>query len=445
MSQYSCEKNVDSVKLLKDTIETKIDKLAGINHNLKKKLFDLQAILELSRQFNSNPDLYSLLENILLTCVKRLGVRGGLITVQKIPGDKSFSLTRAYGIEMKKGWEFSLASSLSVYLKEKNKPLFIKDVIKEFKSELKELQVSKLEVITPLLIRDNVRGILLLADKISDQPYSENDLEFLSLLVNQVTIVVENLLYSQDGKDANLELKKAQPQLMQTERLALLGQLSITIAQKITDPLGIIKNYLAILSQSSKKPDKSLAHLRVIKEEVDRIAHIVKQLTYFYRPKTEVKTLIDIGSLLEDTLSFVEKQFSKDKIYIKKEFQSNLPRIKVYPDELQQVFLNLLMNSKDSLPQGGEIEVSIRAQKEKLEIEFKDTGRWIEENDIPLSLELFDIPEVGEQRLGFWVSSEILKRHNGELRVKNREDRKGSCFNLSLPFRETDLQDGKLG
>ena len=350
MSQYSREKKGDSVKLLKDTIETKIDKLAGINHNLKKKLFDLQAILELSRQFNSNPDLYSLLENILLTCVKRLGVRGGLITVQKIPGDKSFSLTRTYGIEMKKGWEFSLASSLSVYLKEKNKPLFIKDVIKEFKSELKELQVSKLEIITPLLIRDNVSGILLLADKISDQPYSENDLEFLSLLVKQVTIVVENLLYSQNGKHANLELKKAQPQLMQTERLALLGQLSIAIAQKITDPLGIIKNYLTILSQSSKKPDKSLAHLRVIKEEVDRIAHIVKQLTYFYRPKTEVKTLIDIGSLLEDTLSFVEKQFSKDKIYIKKEFQSNLPKIKVYPDELQQVFLNLLMNSKESLP-----------------------------------------------------------------------------------------------
>ncbi len=444
MSQYFREKKEDSVKLLKETIETKIDKLAEINHNLKKKLFDLQAILELSQQFNSNPDLDALLESILLTGVKRLEVRGGFIAVQKTPDDKSFSLTRAYGIELKKGWEFSLDSSLTKYLKEKNKPLFIKDIIKEFKSELKELQAVNLEIITPLLIRDKVRGILLLTDKISNLPYSENDLEFLSLLVKQVTIVVENLLYSQNGKHANLELKKAQPQLMQTERLALLGQLSIAIAQKITDPLGIIKNYLTILSQSSKKPDKSLAHLRVIKEEVDRIAHIVKQLTYFYRPKTEVKTLIDIGSLLEDTLSFVEKQFSKDKIYIKKEFQSNLPKIKVYPDELQQVFLNLLMNSKESLPQGGEIEVSIRAQKEKLEIEFKDTGRWIEENDIPLNFELFDILEEGESRLGLWVSSEILKRYNGELKVRNREDRKGSCFNLSLPFRETDLQDGKL-
>jgi signal transduction histidine kinase len=226
--------------------------------------------------------------------------------------------------------------------------------------------------------------------------------------------------------------------------LALLGQLSITIAQKITDPLGIIKNYLAILSQSPKKTDKSLAHLRVIKEEVDRIAHIVKQLTYFYRPKSEVKTLIDIGSLLEDTLSFVEKQFSKDKIYIKKEFQSNRPKIKVYPDELRQVFLNLLMNSKESLPQGGEIEISMRTQDEKFEIEFKDTGRWVEENDVPLNFELFDMAEEGKSRLGFWISSEILKRHNGELKIKNREDRKGSCFNLSLPFRETDLQDRKL-
>ena len=445
MSQYSREKKEDSVKFLKETIETKIDKLAEINHNLKKKLFDLQAILELSQQFNSNPDLDALLENILLTCVKRLEVRGGVIVVQRIPGDKSFSLTRAYGIELKKGWEFSLDSSLTVYLKEKNKPLIIKDIIKEFKSELKGLQAVNLEIITPLLIRDNVRGILLLADKISDLPYSENDLEFLSLLVNPVTTMLENLLNFQNGNYTNLELKNTQPQLMQTARLALLGQLSITIAQKITDPLGIIKNYLAILSQSSKKTDKSLAHLRVIKEEVDRIAHIVKQLTYFYRPKSEVKTLIDIGSLLEDTLSFVEKQFSKDKIFIiKKEFQSNRPKIKVYPDELRQVFLNLLMNSKESLPQGGEIEISMRTQDEKFEIEFKDTGRWVEENDIPLNFELFDIVEEGKSRLGFWVSSEILKRYNGELKVRNREDRKGSCFNLSLPFRETDLQNGKL-
>jgi len=444
MSQYSREKNGDPVELLKDTIETKMDKLAGINQILKKKLFDLQAILELSRQFNSNPDLNSLLENTLLTGARCLEVKGGFIAVQKTPDDRSFSLTKSCGIEIKKGLEFSLDSSLSAYLIEKNKPLFVKNVIKEFKSGLKEFQANEFEIIIPLLIRDKVRGILLLSGKISGQPYSENDLEFLSLLTNQVTIIMENLLYSRNGKDADSEPEKTRPHFMQTERLVLLGQLSIAIAQKITDPLGIIKNYLAILSQSFKKPDKSLAHLRVIKEEVDRIAHIVKQLTYFYRPKSEVKTLIDIGSLLEDTLSFVEKQFSKDKIFIKKEFQSNLPRIKVYPDELQQVFLNLLMNSRDSLPQGGEIEVSVSAQKEKLEIEFKDTGRWIEENDIALNFELFDIPEVGEQRLGFWVSSEILKRHNGELKVKNREDRKGSCFNLSLPFRETDLPDGKL-
>jgi signal transduction histidine kinase len=434
MSQYSCEKNGNPVELLKNTIENKMDKLTGINHNLKKKLLDLRAILELSRQFNSNPDLDSLLENILLTCVKCLEAKGGFIAVQNTPDDKSFSLTRAYGIQMKKGGQFSPDSSLSVSLKEKNKPIFLKDILREFKSELKEFQASQLEVITPLLTRDKVRGILLLTGKISGQLYSESDLELLSLLANQVTVVVENLLYSPNGKDTILELEKTQPQLIRSERLTLLGQLSITIAQKITGPLGIIKNYLTILSQSIKKPDKSLTHLKVIKEEVDRIDHIVKQLAYFYRPKTEVKTLIDIGSLLENTLSFLEKQFSKNKIHIKREFQPNLPRIKCYPDELQQVFLNLLMNSRDSLPQGGEIEASITAQKEKLEIEFKDTGRWIEKNDMNLNLELFDIPETAGQKLGLWVSSEIMKRYNGEIIVKNREDRKGTCFKLKFPL-----------
>jgi len=166
---------------------------------------------------------------------------------------------------------------------------------------------------------------------------------------------------------------------------------------------------------------------------VNRIARIVKQLLDFYQPKSETKIPTDIGFLLEDTLTFVEEQFSKNKIRLAKKIASSLPMVEAFPDELRQVFLNLLMNSRDSMPKGGRIEVSARLEKDRLEIEFKDTGSGIEEKDLSRIFEPFYTTKDKGSGLGLWISSEIIKRHGGEIRVKNREDRKGTCFNLILP------------
>ncbi|OGC83627.1 MAG: hypothetical protein A2W07_04255 [candidate division Zixibacteria bacterium RBG_16_43_9] len=310
------------------------------------------------------------------------------------------------------------------------------EIIQELKfhpEELKSEKQLKPEVVAPLVIKDGLRGILLLSDKVSGLPYKDDDLEFLSILVNQIAVAVENTLLYQSEKKVNSELNKAQQQLVQAEKLAALGQLSAAIAHEVNNPLGIIKNYLAILSQSMKKTDKSWSHLKVVKEEVNRIARIVKQLLDFYQPKSETRIPTDIGFLLEDTLTFVEEQFSKNKIRLAKKIASNLPMVEAFPDELRQVFLNLLMNSRDSMPKGGRIEVSARLEKDRLEIEFKDTGSGIEEKDLSRIFEPFYTTKDKGSGLGLWISSEIIKRHGGEIKVRNREDRKGTRFNLSLP------------
>jgi len=448
MVQYPWEeKKEDSVKLIKATIETKIIELTEHNRRLKKKVFDLHTIFRLSRQLNSVLYLDSLLENTLLTCLQQLAVKGAFMAVQSTPYDKSLSLSKTKGREIQNDGELSLDSFLANYLKDKNRPLFLKEITQELKfnsNDQKPQKGLKPEIIAPLVIKDNLRGILMLSDKVSGLPYSEDDLEFLSILVNQVAVAVENSLLYQSEKNANLELKKTEQQLAQSEKLTSLDQFSAAIAHELNNPLGIIKNYLTLLTQSLKKDDKSNAYLKVVKEEVDRITCMVKHLLDFYRPGSEVKTLINIDFLLEDTLSFVEEQFSEDKIYIKKKIPSDLPKIKAFPDELRQVFLSLLMNSKGSMPQGGEIEVSLRIEKNKLEIEFKDTGCGIDEKDLSRIFEPFYSAKDKGSGLSLWVSCDIVKRHNGEIKVRNRKDRKGTCFNLSLPFRETDPQDRNL-
>jgi len=437
MSQYPWEdKKEDSAKLLKAAIESRINELTELNRRLKKKIFDLHIVFELSRKLNSFLDMDSLLENMLLTCVQQLEARGAFVSVQSSSEDKSLSFSKSQGIEMPDKWTLSLDSNLANYLKSKTSPLLIKEIIRELRLRPEELKSAKrleAEVVAPLVIKDNLRGILLLSEKVSGLSYRDDDLEFLSILVNQVAVAVENTLLYQSEKKINSELNEAQKQLAQAEKLAALGQLSAAIAHEVNNPLGIIKNYLAILSQSMNKNDKCWQHLKVVKEEVDRIARIIKQLLDFYHPKAESKNLTDIGFLLEDTLTFVGGQFSKSKIQIIKKIAPNLPRMETFPDELRQVFLNLLMNSRDSMPQGGKIEVSARLKKDNLEIEFKDTGSGIEEKDLSKIFEPFYTTKEGGSGLGLWISSEIIKRHGGEIKVKNREDRKGTCFNLILP------------
>lgn len=437
MSQYPWEdKKEDSARLLRAAIESRINELTELNRRLKKKIFDLHTVFELSRQLNSFLDLDSLLENTLLTCAQQLEAKGAFISVQSSPYDKSLSFSKSKGIEMPDRWALLLDSNLANYLATKNRPLLIKEIMQELKfhpEELKSENQLKPEVVAPLVIKDNLRGILLLSEKVSGLPYKDDDLEFLSILVNQIAVAVENTLLYQSEKKVNSELNKTQQQLAQAEKLAALGQLSAAIAHEVNNPLGIIKNYLAILSQSIKKTDKSWSHLKVVKEEVDRIARIVKQLLDFYHPKSETRTLTNVGFLLEDTLTFVEEQFSKNKIQISKRIASNLPMIEVFPDEVRQVFLNLLMNSRDSMPKGGKIEISARLEKGRLEIEFKDTGSGIEEKDLHRIFEPFYTTKDKGSGLGLWISNEIIKRHGGEIRVKNREDRKGTCFNLILP------------
>jgi signal transduction histidine kinase len=438
MSQYPLEeKKEDSVKLLKDAIETKIDELTEINRRLKKKLFDLNTVLELSRQLNSVLYLDSILEDTLLFCLEHLSVKGAFISVQRYLDDKSLSLSKSKGIEIQHDLGFSLDSTLADYLKDKNKPLFFEELVTRFKSVQGKRRPHvgpHPELIAPMVIRGNLKGILLLSDKIKGTPYSEDELEFISILTGQVAIAVENCLLYQYERDMNLELKSLKQKLSQTDNLATMGQLSVAVAHEINNPLGIIKNYLALLKQALKKSDKSGTYLEAIEGEVDRVARITRHLLDCYHPKSEVKSLINIDFLMDDALTFVKEEFSKNKISIKKNFPKNLPKIKAFPQELRQVFLNLLINCKESMTQGGEIELSTNVKKDKLDIEFKDTGKGVEEKELS---RIFDSPSTTKDKgagLGLWISHHLVRRQGGEIKVRNREDRTGTNYILSLPF-----------
>ena len=134
----------------------------------------------------------------------------------------------------------------------------------------------------------------MMAGKINGDDFSPDDIEFLSILGNQIAVAIENARMYEGERMATRQLRAAQDQLLRSERLAALGEMSAKVAHEINNPLGIIKNYLALLQRSLRDDTDAPEHIDVIRQEINRIAEIVSQLLETHRPEPVIKNRVDV-------------------------------------------------------------------------------------------------------------------------------------------------------
>ena len=441
LSDIQVERKIlESVDLFKRATEDKINRLTQANRRLKQRIFDLYTIFELSRKLNSVLDLEVLLSETLSTLVDQLGIKSIAILLRRDTKQEVLSFLKLKGIQPTSStkineWEINLNGVLSRMILSEREPLFFKEIQPHIKDDIPEMEILKTldcKLCVPLISRNELVGILILGPKKTNLRFVDSDLEFISVLADQLTVAVENAILYKNQKNINAELRKTQKQLIQSEKLAALGQLSASVAHEINNPLGIIKNYLLILSESADEGDPHQRNLKMIKEEVDRIARIVKSLLDFSRPENKM-TLLDLSSVLKQTISLIDKEFLNRKIKIKKKLPENLSPVTGSEDQLKQVFLNLLVNSKDFMPKGGEVTIRARDTEQGVEIEFSDTGCGIPQENIPQIFEpFFTTKQEGKGTgLGLWICYGIMQRHGGTIQAKRKK--KGISFLLTLP------------
>jgi len=326
------------------------------------------------------------------------------------------------------------------FLLRRNQAITIKELCERIghqTEEVNKLTEIEAELVIPLSVKNRLEGILILTGKISGVPFSENDTEFLSILANQLAVTIENARLYELEKNSNSQLRDTQNQLIRLEKLAALGELSATIAHEVNNPLGIIKNYLALISQQLAAEDPNTPFYQVIKEEVDRIAKIVRQLLDFYRPKAEEISAVDLSQVLDETVLLVEKQLTSSNIEVLRQLPRSLPKIEASAGQLKQVFLNLLMNAREVMPSGGKLEVSTRAENGYVEAEVADSGEGIPEEYMEKIFEPFFTTkkEKGGTGLGLSVCLGIVSKHGGTIRARNIKP-KGAAFVVRLPLKE---------
>ncbi|KPK42998.1 MAG: hypothetical protein AMJ78_00035 [Omnitrophica WOR_2 bacterium SM23_29] len=251
-----------------------------------------------------------------------------------------------------------------------------------------------------------------------------------------VTILEERPILQGIFRDIS-ERKMAEGELIQAQKLASIGQLAAGVAHEINNPLSAISGEIQYLLERNK--DKKLTKsLQFMNRVSNRIAHIINNLLIFSREaSTKTRESSNINSLIEKSLLLFERRLNASKIKVIKKLGKNLPDLTVNRGEIEQVIINILLNSLDAMPHGGELSIYTRlsSDKEAEEIIFTDTGPGIAKENLTKVFDPFfstKAPGKGAG-LGLYLSHGIIKKHNGDI-ILSSELGKGARILIRLPL-----------
>ena len=251
----------------------------------------------------------------------------------------------------------------------------------------------------------------------------------------------------------NEALFESQRQLSQSEKLAAVGQVTAAMAHQIGTPLNSISGYIQLILQDGNIQPKDRDRLKIIESQLDRLADSVKNLLSFTRqPKPQLRSL-DVNEVLEELIHLSEPWFLARNVRLSTHLSPDLPSILGDSTHLQTLFLNLITNALDAMPQGGVLTVKTRQVSPPfssedgrwLEISITDTGIGItEESKKRIFDPFFTTKKMGEGTgLGLAICEKIVKEHSGKIDLES-EVGKGSTFSILIPIferNETDEQN----
>ncbi|HOX36954.1 MAG TPA: [Fe-Fe] hydrogenase large subunit C-terminal domain-containing protein [Candidatus Brocadiia bacterium] len=232
------------------------------------------------------------------------------------------------------------------------------------------------------------------------------------------------------------ELAQAQQRLVQTEKLASMGQLSAGVAHEINNPLGTILLYSHIMLKQLQDGDPRKQDLQMIVKESTRCKDIVRGLLDFGRQSRVSKTLTDLKELVAEVILLNSPKANTAGVKVKSSFHDPLPQIMLDSGQIKQMLTNLINNAVDATPKGGLVTVGVtmQSQEKSVEIAVADSGCGIpRENLSKLFTPFFTTKQLGKGTgLGLAIVYGIVKMHNGDIRVDS-EVGKGTTFTVSLP------------
>jgi PAS domain S-box-containing protein len=233
------------------------------------------------------------------------------------------------------------------------------------------------------------------------------------------------------------ELQQTHKQLLHSEKLSAIGNLSASIAHEFNNPLQGIMIVLKGIGKYTPLEAKEQNLVNLALDECHRMKKLISNLSDFYRPTVGMRSPVSIHECLDDLLMFNKKDFSTRKITIEKEYADILPPVVVVADQLKQVFLNLFNNAANACVAGGKITIKTEVHEQYIVTHIEDNGIGIDPVNIPHIFEPFftTSSELSGMGLGLSVSYGIINSHGGSIKVKS-DPGAGTIFSVFLPYKD---------
>jgi PAS domain S-box-containing protein len=244
--------------------------------------------------------------------------------------------------------------------------------------------------------------------------------------------------------DMERKLRETQEKLLQSEKLAAMGRLTSQIAHELNNPLYGIMNTLELLKTEISPQSKRRKILDMALSETVRLTELLRKMLRFSKPDEEEKQATDVNIILDEILLLVGKQLQENSIRISTNFADNLEKVHASRNQLRQVFLNMISNARDAMPDEGTLTIKTFAKRDNVYIEITDTGIGIKEENFNKIFDDFfttknSVKDVG---LGLSVCYGFIKEHGGDIRVSS-EWESGTTFTIILPIYKEDFQNRK--
>lgn len=227
---------------------------------------------------------------------------------------------------------------------------------------------------------------------------------------------------------------RLEEQMLQNEKLTSLGLLAAGVAHEVNTPLAVISNYIQMLAKQIPTEDPRQKTIDKIVKQTFRASEIVNNLLNFSRTGAAEFAEVNLNAVLDETLTLVQHPFKTARVNVIRNFTDGLPVVLGSNTRLQQVFLNLFMNARDAMPNGGMLEVRTAAYNGSVEVEVTDTGVGIRPEHLHRIFDPFFTTKASGRGtgLGLSVSYGIVKEHAGKLEVRSTAE-KGTSFRLEFP------------
>jgi two-component system NtrC family sensor kinase len=231
------------------------------------------------------------------------------------------------------------------------------------------------------------------------------------------------------------QLRDTQEKLLQSEKLAAMGKLTSQIAHELNNPLYGIMNTLELLKTEVSPDNKRRKILDMSLSETERLTELLRKMLSFSKPDEEERQPTDINKTLDEILLLVRKQLLENNIRISASFSDELGKVHASRNQLRQVFLNLISNARDAMPDGGTMTVKTKGKGADVYIEITDTGTGIREENMSKIFDTFfttkdSVKDVG---LGLSVCYGFIKDHGGDIKVSSKWG-SGTAFTIILPL-----------